>query len=114
MSFDNSVNATEPVNVPLMVKTGQSEFQKAAVAYEPDHGYALTRAKALLSLNRRWLQRGPLKPGRWQMHTGVDEASSGLQARSQLRPHWQPARPVPRVQGRAEETQPGPSGLRGA
>jgi hypothetical protein len=32
-----------------------------------DRGYAPTRAKAMLMLKQRWLQRGPLKSGELQM-----------------------------------------------
>jgi hypothetical protein len=32
-----------------------------------DRGYAPTRAKAMLLLKQRWIQRGPLKPGEMEM-----------------------------------------------
>jgi len=37
-----------------------------------DRGYAPTRAKAMLLLKLRWIERGP--------HTGVDEEPAGMQA----------------------------------
>jgi hypothetical protein len=34
-----------------------------------DRGYAPTRAKAMLLLKQRWIQRGALKPGEMQVGT---------------------------------------------